>query len=326
VNVVPDRSSIRAFVDLASRAPSVHNTQPWRWVFDGGSLALHADVGRALPVVDPNGRQVVISCGAALHHLTTVARAFRWNSTVAVSRSTRAGDPLARVAFTPGARPQSPDFALLEAVTRRRSDRRSFGAVPNNSTVSDVIGEIARSFGVVVTALPADTHEALAAASHHSAAVRRYDWTYQAELRWWAGHSFVGNGIPAESRWIESEMPDTTTGRVFPPGRATVSSDAGPSGPDRALVVVIGTAADNRYEWVQSGRALSAVVLEMTALGLATCPLTHLTEETASRAVVDRLSGSDALSQILIRIGTAPAGSGAGPTPRRPVSEVLTGA
>ncbi|MEU2092025.1 hypothetical protein [Nocardia beijingensis] len=68
---VPDRPSILAALRLAARAPSVHNTQPWRWVFDGRCLHLYTDADRLLPSTDPHGRQLVISCGAVLHHART---------------------------------------------------------------------------------------------------------------------------------------------------------------------------------------------------------------------------------------------------------------
>ena len=46
-------------------APSSHNSQPWRFEVVDGALNLYADRARALPVVDPDDRELVISCGAA---------------------------------------------------------------------------------------------------------------------------------------------------------------------------------------------------------------------------------------------------------------------
>jgi hypothetical protein len=63
-----DRQTIRAAVELGSHAPSVHNSQPWRWRLDGRSLLLQADLRRWLPATDADGRDRVVSCGAVLHH------------------------------------------------------------------------------------------------------------------------------------------------------------------------------------------------------------------------------------------------------------------
>ena len=62
-------ADLTAAVEHALRAPSVHNTQPWRWRIRPDAVELHADWDRHLVATDPDRRDLVISCGAALHHL-----------------------------------------------------------------------------------------------------------------------------------------------------------------------------------------------------------------------------------------------------------------
>src|SRR5678815_5003933 len=76
------RTVLRRIIELACRAPSVHNTQPWRWRIRGAELELHADRSRQLQVGDPQGRNLVISCGAALHHAQVAAGALGWEARV----------------------------------------------------------------------------------------------------------------------------------------------------------------------------------------------------------------------------------------------------
>src|SRR6266496_2383450 len=60
-------AEVAAYVVAAAVwAPSVHNTQPWWFSADGQELRLHADARRQLRVADPRGREMMISCGAAL--------------------------------------------------------------------------------------------------------------------------------------------------------------------------------------------------------------------------------------------------------------------
>ena len=52
-----DLEEIRLVTEFASLAPSVHNTQPWRFVMDGHTLQVRADTSRGLPYLDPKALQ-----------------------------------------------------------------------------------------------------------------------------------------------------------------------------------------------------------------------------------------------------------------------------
>ena len=111
VDAGPSEDVLRAIVELACRAPSVHNTQPWSWRSTPDGLDLLADPARALDASDPSGRNLVISCGAALHHAQVVAGALGWLA--AVTRLPDCPDDpvphrLASLALTPGPVPTTP--------------------------------------------------------------------------------------------------------------------------------------------------------------------------------------------------------------------------
>src|SRR6266540_6299662 len=74
----PDHETVRAAIALATGAPSVHNTRPWQWLIGDNTVHLMADWARQLPATDPDGRDLLISCGAALHHLQTALAALGW--------------------------------------------------------------------------------------------------------------------------------------------------------------------------------------------------------------------------------------------------------
>lgn len=319
----PGVEEIRAAVVTACRAPSLHNSQPWRWRAVDERLELHADGSRSVPVADPVGRQMVISCGTALHHFEVAVT--RYGVGAVVERLPDPEDPmhLASITFAPlsASRVAASDEAIVamrRAIDRRRTDRRPFGAPPSRdlSGLDDVVEQFAAS----VTLLGRDGPARLAEAARCSAAVRRYDPAYHAELYWWAGHAPAAEGVPDTALPVEGAVP---VGREFPIG--TLGSPS--SGPDRAALVVISTDADTRLDWLRSGEALSHLLLTATARGMATCPVTHLTEVAASRRIVREAAaaGGERLGfpQVVVRLGESPGGT-LPLTGRRPVDEVWT--
>lgn len=324
MNDQPDSAVVEMLVELACRAPSVHNSQPWRWTYSAHGLDLYTDRSRLLGVIDPTERQMVMSCGAALDHLHKAAAALRWTTDIDLLPTPGAQDHLARVRFVHDAHPRSKDFDLLSAINRRYSDRRAFGPVPGNRVPTRYLGSSAERYGTEMTILSAESKQTLAKASTMSASIRKYDATYQAEIRWWAGHSFRSGGIPPEALTDRADASRVQVGRQFPEPHRVGRAVAQEPVEDESTVVLLGTASDERLDWLNCGRAMSSFLLAATADGLATCPLTHMTEQSGSRHLVESLSPRDGVAQVLIRIGTAMVGSPPPRTPRHPVPSVLS--
>ena len=95
-------AQLAATVELACRAPSLHNSQPWRWIFENGTLHLFADHARVGRHTDATGREVILSCGAALDHLQVAAATAGWQVTVERYPNPHDHDHLASVVFHPG--------------------------------------------------------------------------------------------------------------------------------------------------------------------------------------------------------------------------------
>ena len=92
-------AQLAATVELACRAPSLHNSQPWRWIFENGTLHLFADHARVGHHTDATGREVILSCGAALDHLQVAAATAGWQVTVERYPNPHDHDHLASVVF-----------------------------------------------------------------------------------------------------------------------------------------------------------------------------------------------------------------------------------
>ena len=105
----PTRSLTLRVIELACRAPSVHNSQPWRWrVVDDATIELYADRRRQLQVSDPSGRNLALSCGAALHHAFVAAQALGLTAAVDLMPSRDNENLLARISLSSGTRTDEP--------------------------------------------------------------------------------------------------------------------------------------------------------------------------------------------------------------------------
>ena len=122
----PSLPLIHELIRSACSAPSVHNTQPWSWrVPDATTIELYADRNRQLRATDPRGRDLAISCGAALHHLTVAAQAFGLRCEVILLPSPGDEELLARIQIMVG-HIETDSVAMLTALENRLSDRRGF--------------------------------------------------------------------------------------------------------------------------------------------------------------------------------------------------------
>ena len=307
---------------LACRAPSLHNSQPWRWVLTDDSVELFADRDRLVSGTDHTGRQALISCGAVLHHFCAAMAAAGWGTTV--TRFPTADDAchVATVQFAEARSVTDEQMSRANAILTRHTDRLPFAAPPDPESLMHVLSAVAENHVVRLDVLSENVHEFLAEASHLTEVLRRYDAEYHVELDWWTDSFVAGQGIPRASLITATESDRVQIGRNFPvvarAERRTAILD------DRAAVLVLSTLDDNRDSVLRCGEALSAVLLNATEAGLSSCPLTHITEVEPGREVVATLVGNGSIPQVIVRLGQAPAlADSPPPTPRRPLDHVL---
>ncbi|HUH69465.1 MAG TPA: nitroreductase family protein [Mycobacterium sp.] len=319
---VVDTEVIERAVELACRAPSLHNSQPWRWVASRAIVDLFADPHRIVTSTDSSGREAIISCGAVLDHFRDAMGAVGWETNVDQFPNPNNLDHLASIDFAPADYVTQAQRDRAAAILRRRTDRRPFHAPEDWASFEPVLRSAFDSNLATLDVLADDVHPRLVEASRLTETLRRYDDLYHHELRWWTAPSRDSEGIPESSLVSEPEGRDVDVNRRFPDGHSHQSS-AGTH--DQAKILVLSTPADTRADALNCGQALSAVLLECTTAGLATCTVTHLTELEASRDIIrELLPNAAAVPQVLIRVGTELAGEGAPePTPRRPLRDVL---
>jgi nitroreductase len=316
-----DRRTVRSAVELASHAPSVHNSQPWHWTLGRHLVHLSADLRRWLPATDADGRDLIVSCGAALHHLRVALVAVGIQAVV--HRLPNPGEPdrLATVELNPGTTTDA-DLGLAAAVIRRRTDRRPFSDRPIPDDSWRELEGAAAAQGAILRMVGDEEARAALLAAIREAAARQADVAgYTTELATWSGHRAGDEGVPA-ANLLRGTAPGVPAARRFPEG------DLGPHPdrrPDGAVLAVLGTASDDTLCRLRAGEALSAVLLAATTLGLAACPLSQPLEIGSTRRMLrdDVLDGT--LSpQLVLRLGWPPAGPSLPATPRRPFAATAT--
>lgn len=317
----PGEQEMREVRALSGRAPSLFNLQPWLFREAAGSLELLLDRSVALPETDPDNRETVISCGAALHHAVLSLRARGWQTEVRHLPSERDADLLARIEVLGCEDPVPSDRTLARAARRRHVDRRRYAPI---AVPQDVLLDLASAAsGAGVSALAGDQRYAVAQAFTKAAMIHAGSDSYRAELARWSGlPPEAERGVPeASAPWHGQRYGDIVV-RDF--GYAeTVVGETG-SALTAGSLLLISTESDDREAHLRAGEALGAVLCRAELGGLSTCPLSEALEVPRTRADVRREVLADGgYPQMVVRVGWPWSTDRPVATPRRGADEAL---
>jgi nitroreductase len=310
----------------AIRAPSIYNSQPWRWradITDG--VDLFADPDRHLIAIDLDGRDLLLSCGAALHHLVVALAGLGWSARIERFPDPENSDHLARV--TPQTTsPQAGTAALAAAIGRRRTDRRRFSAQPVGEDLLAALVEHAAGSGAELHVVAgADARRRLIEIIAASASLQQQQLGYAAELARWTGrYAAARDGIESGTVTSGIGRPGEVPMRAFPRAGLAQSPHSFEHD-DASALMVLATDRDDRLAALRAGEATSAVLLAATKLGLATTPLGQPLEVARTRASIsEHIVGPQLFPQLLLRVGWAqPGAPDLPPTARRHLDNVL---
>ena len=310
----------RRILHLAGRAPSVYNTQPWAWRLRPDGMDLYADHQRRLPVADPTGRELVLSCGAALQHAQVAARALGWEPTVRRLPDPSSPALLAEVRLAPALPPRSA-AADIRAVHERSTDRRRFTSWPVPDERLERLAAEAREWDTGAVAVTDVTNrfriDLLVGRAHQ---LQARDPEVLAEQELWLDRR-RGDGVPTAT------VPDRPAPDPSHRSRFGVGSleDTGRDLEGTDGMIVLCAEEDAPGAWLRAGEGLSALWLHAVRQGLSVVPLSQVVEVPETRAGLRHdVFGGTGYPLLLLRVGWQAIGrSHLVPTPRRPVDDVL---
>jgi hypothetical protein len=315
--------ALSACLRAAAAAPSVHNTQPWLFrvsgrEISGATIEVLVDRSRRLRILDPDGREMFVSVGAAVFNLRVALAAAGYRTSVYRTPENDA-DVAARVTVVAAEEPSGAALALHAAIPRRRTNRRPFADRPiPYGTMEELRGAATAERATLLDVDP-DLRDAVLSLTRTAEKRMRSDPDYLRELATWTNPSSVGraDGLPQHvlgPRARNSTLPLRDLGLGLGLPTALVEFE-----PDPTLVLLY-TPDDTRSDWVLAGEALQRVWLTATVRGLALTPMSQLTEIAELRALLTD-SGTRYVAQMALRIGHPL--SPALPTPRRPLPDLL---
>lgn len=294
-------------VGCAELAPSVHNTQPWTFTAHGDVIEVRAERSRQLRVLDPGGRDLAISCGAAIEFADLAVRALGSDCTVTLLPDPNDRDLLATLNVGEQRAPDDDAKRLTEAMPLRYTDRGPYDttAVPTELISSLAWGVLQRGAWLAALDREGDRLAVIQALADAEAA-EAADADYRNELASWIRSQTGPDGIPTAA--LDGGGGDVVTDV---PRRDFTGANQHPQPGDfdepprveRDTLLMLGTDADTELDWLRAGRALGWLLLSLTVAGLSSQPLGQALDLEATRARLEHQLGMVSHIQLLLRVG-----------------------
>jgi hypothetical protein len=304
-------------------APSSRNTQPWAFRVEGDAVDIYADRERILPVADPEGREMVISCGAALFNLRTAIRNFGYIATFETLPNTREPDLLVRVHLGVKGKPKLEDHPFFQTITKRHTDRLPFEDRELPNPLISKLKASAEAEDAWLRILTEETRDTVTEMVEEATLTQWSDKRFRRQLSRWlrTDRTKKPDGISFHDMGLEAK------GSYLAPYFVSMSDKGKEQGEkDRLLasgapvLAVLGTDKDEPFDWLLAGQALQRVLLLARSEDLSASFLNQPVEVPGLRDRLRELLSTRGYPQVIIRMGY---GRNARPTPRRKMEYVI---
>jgi hypothetical protein len=315
---------LRFLLNYAILGPSNHNAQPWLFRIVSDGIELYADRTRALPVVDPEDRELTIGCGAALFNLRIAFRNFGYEGIVQCFPEAGKPDLLARISFGGEKAATSDEHALFETVVKRRTNRMPFRTQPIQESLLSELERAATTEGAWFQVVRGDENRnRLADLIAEADRIQMSDSHFRRELAAWIHPSRTAShdGTPGYAighGGLTSYLGPLVV-RTFDMGKGQAAKDR-QLATGSPVMALVWTENDTPADWLSAGQAMMRVLLRARVDEVWASFLNQPIEVPELRIQVHDMLGKKGFPQLILRMGY---GQDVKPTPRRTPGEVL---
>ncbi|TMR93615.1 Acg family FMN-binding oxidoreductase [Nonomuraea basaltis] len=315
---------IHAALEAATWAPSVHNSQPWSFAVSGEEISVRADADRKLRFSDPAGRQLLISCGAALFNIRTALRCQGYEPVVRVLPDPDRPALLATVRLGGSVGADEHTKALNAEIARRRTHRAAFTDLPVPDRLIETLVQQAAAEGAKLTPVRAsEAVRVIAALTEAAQNVQAQDRVLSLEVIRWARPPGGArqDGVPADAypaEPAETVPPFAQRDYSWRHDWGTTADQS--TSTSTGVVALLTTAGDTREEWMAAGQALQRILLYASAHGVSAAFHTQALEMQHLREFLRQELCSGEYPQMIMRLGITFEAKGA---VRRPLSDLV---
>ena len=314
----PASSELRELLEAAVLAPSSHNTQPWLFRLSDSRISLLADRTRALPVNDPDDRELAISCGAALLNLRVAAARAGYASKTRLLPDAADHDLLAVVELNKESQVESQDAELYPAVAKRRTYRKRFEPKPVPEPILTELGDAAEREGAWLKVLSDDRmRRQVSELVAEGDAVQWSNPSWRRELAAWMHPRRQGDGLTVPG--LVAPLAKSVV-RTFDMGDGVGAKDS-QLADESPILAVLGTSGDGPKDWLSSGQALQRLLLVACLNGLQASYLNQPVQVPSLRPKLQHAVDAAGFPQILLRLGFP--SKELHPAPRRVLDDVI---
>ena len=287
----PTGATVRRQLEFLTRfavlAPSGHNRQPWKFRIRRDQIDILADRSRSMPTADPRDRELIMSCGTALHHLRVAMMHYGITPVVRIFPNLHEQNLVASIGFGPAFEPTVEQHQLFMAIRHRRTHRAPFVDRDIDEVARERLRAAVESEDVAVSLIgDANLKERIARLVSEGELSLLADSDYVADLSRWIRIPF-GRGIASGlSTWRQR--------------RARRLSKLTTSAP---LLVVLSTPTDTAPAWLAAGQAISHVLLKAREFGIFGSFVNQPVVAANLRPKIAELTGGPAYPQIILRMG-----------------------